>query len=47
LELDLQKTDTAKPPLTIEAKLASSDVTDGNAVWDTMPLGRIFWRATP
>jgi hypothetical protein len=47
VELDLQKTDTAKPPLTIEAKLASSDVTGGDAVWDAMPLGRIYWRATP
>jgi hypothetical protein len=44
MEIDLQKADTAKPPLNLEAKIASSDVTGGNAVWDLMPLGRIIWK---
>jgi len=44
MEVDFQKTDTAKPPVTFEAKIASSEVTGGNAVWDSMPLGRIIWK---
>lgn len=47
VELDLQKEDTAKPPITFEAKIADSNVTGGNAVWDNMPLGRILWRPCP
>jgi hypothetical protein len=47
VELDFQKADTAKSPITFEAKIASSDVTGGSAVWDTMPIGRIMWRPTP
>lgn len=47
VELDLQKADTAKSPLTFEAKISSTDVTGGNAVWDAMPLGRILWRPIP
>ena len=42
-ELDLQKEDNAKPVITIEAKQASSSISGGNAAWDAMPLGRIYW----
>ena len=44
LELDLKAEDAAAIPVTFESKNASSDVTGGNAVWDTMPLGRIEWK---
>jgi hypothetical protein len=47
VELDFQKEDTAKPPVTFEAKIADSNVTGGSAVWDNMPLGRILWRPKP
>jgi hypothetical protein len=47
VEMDFQKSDTAKSPVTFEAKIADSNVTGGNAVWDNMPLGRILWRPTP
>ena len=43
IEIDLQSEDSAAVPLMIEAKNASSDVADGNAVWDDMPLGVIRW----
>jgi hypothetical protein len=42
--MDLKAEDAAAIPVTFESKNASSDVTGGNAVWDTMPLGRIEWR---
>lgn len=38
-ELDLQKEDNAKIPVTFEAKRADSEVSGGNAVWDDRPLG--------
>jgi len=43
LELDFQKDDNAKVPVTFEAKRADSEVTDGNAVWDDRPLGWLKW----
>lgn len=43
LEVDLQKEDNAKPPIVIESKIASSEVSGGSAVWDNSPLGRIYW----
>jgi hypothetical protein len=43
VEMDLQGEDAAAVPITFESKNASSDVTDGNAVWDDKPLGRIVW----
>ncbi len=42
-ELALAKEDNAKPTLTFEAKLASSGVTGGNALWDDKPLGHIIF----
>lgn len=46
VEMDLQVEDSAAIPITFESKRADSDVTGGNAVWDDMPLGRIFWQTT-
>jgi hypothetical protein len=43
VEMDFQGEDAAAVPITFESKNASSDVTDGNAVWDDKPLGRIVW----
>lgn len=42
-ELDMQAEDAAAPPMTFEAKRADSDMSGGNAVWDDMPLGRIYF----
>jgi hypothetical protein len=47
IELDMQAEDAVASPITFNAKMASSDVTGGSAVWDTKPLGRILWRAIP
>ena len=35
--------DAAAVTVIFEAKSADSNVTDGNAVWDDKPLGRIHW----
>jgi len=43
VELDLSADDAAAVPITIEAKRADSDMSGGNAAWDSRPLGRIFW----
>jgi len=43
LEIDLQSEDAAAVPVTFESMNASSDVSGGDAVWDDMPLGRIYW----
>lgn len=43
VELDLQAEDAAQVPITFEAKRADSEVTGGNAAWDSMPLGRILF----
>jgi hypothetical protein len=43
MEIDLAKEDNAKPTLTFESKIASSDVTGGNAVWNSAPLGHIIF----
>ena len=43
LELDFQKEDNAKVPVTFEAKRADSAVTGGHAVWDDRPLGWLKW----
>lgn len=42
-EAALAETDAAAITITLESKNASSDIDDGNAVWDDKPLGRIFW----
>jgi hypothetical protein len=43
MELDLQAEDAAAAPLTFEAKRSDSETAGGNAVWDLMSLGRIFF----
>jgi len=40
-ELDMQREDNAKPPVTFEAKRADSEVSGGNAAWNGKPLGLI------
>ena len=41
--LNLNATDNANVPITIESKRSDSDISGGNAVWDNSPLGRIFF----
>ena len=43
VELDMQAEDNANVPITFEAKRADSEVSGGNAAWDSMPLGRIVF----
>jgi len=42
-ELSFNESENANVPITIEAKRADSGVTDGDAVWDVGPLGRIYF----
>jgi len=42
-ELDLQAEDSAASPITFEAKRADSETSGGHAVWDSQPLGRIYF----
>lgn len=43
MEVALSKEDNAKPTITFESKVASSDVSGGHAVWDDKPMGRILF----
>ena len=43
MEVAFNASDNAAPSITFESKGASSDVSGGNAVWDTMSLGRILF----
>ena len=43
VEMDLQSETAAAVPITFESKNASSDVTDGDAIWDDKALGHILW----
>ncbi len=43
MEIDLQAEDNANVPLTFESKRADSLTAGGHAVWDTGPLGRIYF----
>lgn len=43
LELSFNATDNANVPITISAMSASSEVSGGSAVWDSSPLGRIYF----
>lgn len=43
MELGFNQDSEATPPISFNSKNASSDNTAGNAVWDSMPLGRIVW----
>jgi hypothetical protein len=44
VEMDMQGEDAVAVPVTFESKNASSDVSGGNAVWDSKPLGLIAWK---
>lgn len=46
VNLSFATDNNANVPITIEAKRADSGVSGGDAAWDSMPLGRIFWQAT-
>jgi hypothetical protein len=43
MTIDHQQADTAKPAMKFEAQRADSEVSGGNAAWNSMQLGRIFW----
>lgn len=43
MELDMQSEDSANVPISFEAKRADSEVTGGNAAWDSAPLGKIIF----
>lgn len=43
VEMDLASEDAAAVPITVEAKRADSEASGGNAVWDSRPMGRIYW----
>ena len=43
IDMSFAEEDAAAVPLSLESKNASSDNAAGNAVWDAMPLGKIFW----
>lgn len=46
VEADFQASEGMAVPITFESKRADSDVTGGNAAWDTMPLGRWMFHDT-
>ena len=43
VEEDSQLEEASSVPVTFTATPADSSITDGNAVWDDGPLGRIYW----
>ena len=43
LEIALSATDNAAPTIQFEAKRADDEVSGGNAVWNSKPLGRVYW----
>jgi len=43
IEIDMQAEDVAAVPIVFESKRADSEVSGGDAAWDSKPLGRIFW----
>lgn len=43
VEMDLQAEDAAAVTINLESKSSGQDVSGGNAVWDSMPLGRIVF----
>lgn len=43
LEVAFSATDNAAPTVTFEGKRADSEVAGGHAVWDSRPLGRVYW----
>ena len=42
-DMDFTSEDSAAVTVMFESKNASSDVSGGNAIWDSKPLGRIQW----
>ena len=42
-EIDFQKEENAKVPLTFKAQRADGLVSGGSAVWNAMPLGRVYF----
>ncbi len=42
-EMDFKSESEAQVPITFESKRADSEVSGGNAVWNTKPLGTIIW----
>jgi hypothetical protein len=42
-ELSFNESDNANVAITIESKRADSDVSGGDAAWDSAPLGRIYF----
>jgi len=42
-EISMQAEDAASPPMVFEAKRADSGVAGGNAAWNSMPLGILYW----
>lgn len=45
IEVDMKAESDANVPITFEAKRADSETNGGHAVWDSKPLGRIYWTA--
>lgn len=43
IEMDFSEEDAAAIPITIEFKRADSEVSGGNAAWNSKPLGAIQW----
>lgn len=43
VSLDFAAEDNINVPITIESKIADSGVSGGDAAWDSMPLGRIYF----
>jgi hypothetical protein len=43
VEIAFAAEDVAAVPVAFEFKRADSEVSGGNIVWDTRPLGRLFW----
>jgi len=44
VEIDLQKEEAAAVPVVFQAKRADSETDGGNAAWDAMSLGRVFFQ---
>ena len=42
-EADFQAEDVVAVSISLEAKRADSDVTGGNAIWNSSPIGKIVW----
>jgi len=45
IEMNMGVEEAVAVPITFEAKRADSGITNGDAAWDSKPLGRIFWKS--